>query len=155
MKQAPAIAKTARNLRPGVLSRDGFLGDDPRELAAILDADANTVQRLGLTHERIAARLRFFREAAAAGLGEPVTVAPHFEATVESYPGKLACPFGHRGTVRKVNITVRNTTLGAEARFTDLCIHLIEAHGFYQGRGATYRNDPEELARVLEIAPEA
>ncbi|NQT54365.1 hypothetical protein HQ576_20070, partial [bacterium] len=38
---------------------------------------------------------------------------------------------------------------GATLRFTALSIHLIRAHGFYQGRGAPYRLEPTQLAELL------
>ncbi|MBU1535256.1 hypothetical protein KKF84_08035, partial [Myxococcota bacterium] len=35
--------------------------------------------------------------------------------------------------------------------YTDLSIHLIAHHGFYQGRGAHFRLDPAHLVDVLEV----
>ena len=34
---------------------------------------------------------------------------------------------------------------------TPLSIHLIRAHGFYQGRGSRYRVSPRELVRRLDM----
>ena len=40
---------------------------------------------------------------------------------------------------------------GKTLTFTGLQIHLVEAHGFYEGRGSRYRLDPARLKEVLEL----
>lgn len=149
MKQLPILDKAQHAMRPGAITHDGFLGTDPRKLADILAEDQALVARLGLTHPAIAARMLELQEAGKAGLGLPTRVPPHFEVTVEDVRGMLPCPFGHEGLYPKVNVTVRNLSLGREVAFTDLQRHLIDAHGFYQGRGSTYRIEPAELIAVL------
>jgi len=153
MKQSPELARIQAAMRPGCLSQAGFLGHDRRPLADILADDAAAVTRLGLTHQAIADRLRALREAGIGGLGLPVSVPPHFEVRVDGARGKMPCPFGHPGLFDKTFCVVRNQALGIELVFTDLQIHLIEAHGFYEGEGSLYRLAPEHLARILEIAP--
>jgi len=153
MKQTPILDRAQALMQPGVLTASGMLGDDPRRLVDILEADDAEVRRLGLSHEAIAARLRALRRAGTAGLGDPVDVPPNFQVRVESIRGRLSCPYKD-GLVSKSYTTVRNTRLGREVVFTDLNVHLIAVHGFYLGRGAPYRLDPAELAAVLELAPE-
>ena len=150
MKQTPAYGQVQGRMRPGAITRDGFLGDDPRALADILDDDEAEVQRLGLTHALIAARMRELRDAGAPGWGWRCRVPPHFEVAVDAVRGTLPCPFGHPGMFPKTNVTVRNTRLDEEVTYTDLNIHLIGAHGFYHGRGSAFRLDPGRLARVLQ-----
>ena len=72
---------------------------------------------------------------------------------MDLYRGKLPCPFGHRGIIRKSGVTVRNTRLGREIIYTDLNIHMIAAHGFYEGKSAPFRLEPKELVEILEITP--
>ncbi len=153
MKQSATLDRIQGNMHAGVLTAGGFLGDETRLLIEILDEDAARVRRLGLTHEAIAARMRELRQAGAQGLGDDIAVPPHFEVRVESVRGKLACPFDHRGLYQKTNIVVQNRALGRGVAFTDLSIHMISRHGFYEGRGSPFRLDPETLATVLEIAP--
>jgi hypothetical protein len=38
--------------------------------------------------------------------------------------------------------------------FTDLHIHLIGVHGFYEGRGTPFRLEPGDLVAILEVVPE-
>ena len=146
MKQTPQMQRVQENMRPGAITLEGFLGSDRRNLGDILIEDDAEVKRMGLTHEEIASRMNELREAGKEGLGEFITVPPHFEVRVDSVRGKLPCPFEHPGLFPKTNITVRNTRLDREITYTDLQIHLIEAHGFYEGKGSRYRIDPEELA---------
>lgn len=154
MKQPPQLAQAQARMRPGIIAQEGFLGDDPRPLAEIIDEDEAAVRRLGVTHAAIAARMRALRVAGAAGLGNAVAVPPHFEVTVESFRGRLRCPFGD-AAAPKTNVAVVNRALGREIVFSDLAIHLIAAHGFYNGRGSPYRLDPRALVEVLEVPREA
>jgi hypothetical protein len=154
MKQPPHLDEVQRQMQPGVITAEGFLGSEARDLAAILDDDGAQVRRRGLTHERIAQRMRELRDAGAAGLGEFLDVPPHFQVRVESVRGKLPCPFGDRCLVQKGFTVVKNRSSGGEITFTDLAVHLIEAHGFYQGRGSPYRLEPDEIVEVLEVRRE-
>ena len=153
MKQSPQLQKAQEKMQPGVITRDGFLGSDQRNLIDILTQDDATVKRMGLSHVEIASRMRKLRNEGMKGLGDFISVPPHFEVRVDSVRGKLPCPFGHPGLVRKTNITVRNLETGDEITFTDMNIHMIEAHGFYEGKGAPFRLEPEKLAAALEIVP--
>jgi hypothetical protein len=46
-------------------------------------------------------------------------------------------------------ITVRNRRTGTELVYSDLSLHLVEAHGFYEGRGSPFRLEPEQILAVL------
>jgi len=131
--------------------RDDFLGTDRRSIEEITRADNDTVKNLGLTHQTIAGRMSFFRDQGKYGLGSLVKTEPHFEVSCEMARGFLPCPFGEPGTHRKTTVTVRNLLLNMEITFSDLNIHLIEKHGFYEGRGSPFRLEPDVLTKVLEI----
>ncbi|MDD5706221.1 MAG: hypothetical protein PHR35_09865 [Kiritimatiellae bacterium] len=152
MKQTPQLDMAQARMRPGVIVRDGFLGVETRRLVDLLEDDDAAVKRLRVTHAAIAARMRALRAAGAAGLGDIVTVAPHFEVRVDSERGKLRCPFAD-GLAAKTTIEVVNRALERAIIFTDMGIHLIEAHGFYNGRGSPYRLEPEALVETLEVQP--
>jgi hypothetical protein len=151
MKQTADMDRIQGEMRPGVITQTGFLGTDKRPLADILVADEAVVLRLGLTHPIIAARMRLFRAAAVQGLGLDMNLESHFEARIDGARGKMPCPFGHRGLFEKTFTIVRNLRLNEEITFTDLNIHMIDEHGFYEGEGAAFRLPPERLVRVLEI----
>lgn len=152
MKQTAIENRAQAQMRPGVITQEGMLGADERNLVDILEADDAAVHRLGLTHQAIAARMRELRRAGTSGLGNPISVPPHFDVTVDGVRGRLPCPF-EDGTTSKTNTVVANLRLGKTLVFTDLHIHLIERHGFYMGLGSAYRLNPDDLAEVLEVPP--
>ncbi|MHC4591813.1 MAG: hypothetical protein ACYS8L_03845 [Planctomycetota bacterium] len=53
MRQPPLLKMVQDRMRPGLITRDGFLGTDRRQLLEILEEDQNTVSALGLRHEQI------------------------------------------------------------------------------------------------------
>lgn len=153
MKQTVQMSEIQERMKPGVITRDGFLGKDRRNLSDIIQDQDAEVLRLGLTHGQIAARLQEFRQAGTEGLGDMVAVQPHFEVSVDIARGKLPCPFGHRGLIRKTSVHVRNLRTGGEIDYTDMTIHLIGEHGFYQGIGSPHHLEIREIAEILEIEP--
>ncbi len=154
MKQTVQMDAVQKAMQPGVISRDGFLGTDRRNLIDILIDDDARVKRMGLTHRQIAERMQFLRDAGFKDECQCINVGSCLEVTVHSYRGRLVCPFGDTRIVRKTSTTVRNTQLGREITYTDMNIHMIEKHGFYEGKGAAFRLEPEDLAVILEIVPE-
>ena len=151
MQKKHSLDALEQTLRQASATREGLLGRDERGLAAILQADDEAIRQRGLTHAYIARHLLALRQAGWEGLGEPVSVPPHFEVRVDAARGTLPCPFGDQGSFAKVNTTVHNLERGKEITFTDLNIHLIAAHGFYEGHGAQFRLDPEQLIDTLEM----
>lgn len=154
MKQTVQMKNIQEKLQPGVITRDGFLGSDQRNLIDILEDDEARVRRIKLTHRQIADRMIVLRDAGMTGLGDFIIVPPHYEIRVDSVRGKLPCPFGDPGILPKTNITVRNMKKNVEIIFTDLHIHLIGSHGFYEGKGSPFRLEPAALVDILEIKPE-
>lgn len=153
MKQSAKDDTIQGQMSPGVITRDGMLGTDRRKLRDILDSDDAVVRRLGLTHAGIAGRMRDLRAAGARGLGQAVAVDDRFEVRVDCVRGRLPCPFLHEGLYQKEFVEVRNVCTGEQVTFTELNVHMIEAHGFYEGVGSPFRLDPATLSRVLEIVP--
>ena len=151
MKESPEIEEAARRMRPGMISRNGFLGRDARQLSQVLEADQALVNSLGIAHGDIANRMRYFTECGRQGLGTTVEVDEIYEVRVDEVRGKLPCPFPHRGLYPKVNVHIKNLKSGEELAWTMLNIHLIEEHGFYEGTGSMFHVDPAKAKRVLGI----
>ena len=131
----------------------GFLGEDSRDLVQIIDEDIAVLQELGLRPGIVADAMEHFREEGSRGLGEFISVAPHFLVKVDSVRGKLPCPFGDPGLIPKTNITVRNQGKNIEIKYTDLNIHCIREHAFFEGKGSPFRVEPGNVVEVLEIKP--
>ena len=151
MKQTVQMKQIQEKMKPGLITRDGFLGTDRRNLIDILIEDEEAVKRMNLTHQIIAGRMLELRDAGMRGLGNFITVEPHYEVRVDSVRGKLPCPFGDPGIFPKTNIIVRNTKKKRELVYTDLHIHLIYAHGFYEGKGSVFRLEPQDLIEILDV----
>ena len=151
MKQTVEFDKIQQQMQKGVITLNGFLGDDKRKLVDILESDNLTVKNLRRTHEAIADRMEYFRKSGTEGLGEFITVDENFEVKVETVRGMLPSPFGGKGMYGKANTTVRNKKLDRTIVYTDLHIHFIGDHGFYEGKGSPFRLEPEELIMVLEV----
>ena len=149
MKQSPNLQDIQEAMKPGSLSAEGFLGKDDRSLSDILQADQQTVRRLGVTHQAIAAAMRRLTEVAKTGLGKPVELEGQYEATDDEFMGRLPCPFRDNFKAEKRITTVRNLATGQTMSWSDLNIHMIEAHGFYEGLGSHYRLDPATLVDFL------
>lgn len=141
----------------GVLCREGFLGADPRPLAEILADDQAAVERCGTTHEELARRLKAICQAAREAFGAEVAVksgkgvegglkAIHREAM-----GHIPCPWGDGERFPKGEVELLCTATGQRLLLTPLSIHLIERHGFYQGRGSRYRIDPAAACRLVGL----
>jgi hypothetical protein len=151
MKQTVQLTRIQEKMKPGIITRDGFLGTDNRNLIDMLVEDDATVKRMDLTHAQIAQRMVDLREAGLRGLGNFISVEPHYEVRVDSVRGKLPCPFGDPGIFQKTNTTVKNLKNGKELTFTDLHIHMIGSHGFYEGRGSLFRLEPDVLVETLDV----
>lgn len=151
MKQSPELDIIQENMKPGTLSAHGFLGTDSRNLTDILAADAKTLAQSGITKEQLADKMQRLTDLGAKGLGSPIVVDEIFDVEVEGYKGKIPCPFKDNISVEKRQTLVKRLDTGVIMRWTDLSIHMIQEHGFFEGHGSIYRLDPVELARFLKM----
>ena len=152
MKRTEQERMILERMAPGALCADGFLGHDHRELSEIIAADTASVDAIGLTHEQVAAKLAGALEQATAELGRPVELLEHLTATWHEGMGRIPSPWPGDGVFPKGELELTDNRSGHAVRITPLSIHLIAAHGFYQGRGALYRLEPAELAAMFDLA---
>jgi hypothetical protein len=159
MKRDPRIQRVIERMKSGVLSRDGFLGPDPRPLEEILDADRSAIAAVGATPEELAARLQGIFDQARAALGTPVRIGERLVATHREAMGRIPCPFGSAqgrpwggcGTFPKGEVELADTATGETLLLTALGVHMAGKHGFYNGRGTRYRLEPATLERLLRL----
>jgi hypothetical protein len=143
------MQKLEQMLRSSVLVVGGFMGDDPRPVSEIIDEDAATLARLDVTAEQVAARMQQITDAAIKGLGNWVTVDAGHEAMVEEARGIIPCPWSD-GQRRLKRVTLlKPMPAGRQVQWSDLNIHLIGAHTFFEGKGSYFRTEPEELVQAL------
>jgi len=149
MKQSPKMQKLEQMLRSSVFVAGGFMGSDSRSVAEVIDGDASELARLDITAEQLAARMQECTEAAIKGLGNWVTIDSIREARVDEARGWIPCPFSDGCRFRKRVTTLRRTDSGQTVQWSDLSIHFIAAHTFFEGKGSFFRIEPTELVRLL------
>jgi len=155
MKQGKYFDDIEAAMKPGVITINGFLGNDTRKLSEIIEADNALVCKLGLSHEKIADRMKEFIEAGKKGLGlSEVAYKGYFTINIDVAMGKLPCPFLHPGRFPKLIATITNNRIHRRIQFSELSVHMIREHGFYGGIGSLYRCEPKTIAEVLELQPE-
>lgn len=149
MKQGPDIQELDIALRASTLVAGGFMGDDPRTVTEVIDSDAGELSHLGVTEKELAARMKAVTDKAAPGQGTWVEIAPGREAQVDETRGANPCPWRHRGRYFKRVTTVRRQDTGEMVRWSDLNMHMIAAHGFFEGKGSMFRIEPAALIKIL------
>ncbi len=152
MKRTEQELMILERMAPGALCAEGFLGSDHRELPEIIAADAAAVEAAGLTNERIAAELKKLFDAAVAELGRRLEVSANLTAVWHEGMGRIPSPWPGDGVFPKGELVLTEAPAGRTLIVTPLSIHLIAAHGFYQGRGTHYRLEPTDLIALLELA---
>lgn len=150
MKQGPSFKRIEDNMRSGPLAAHQFLGTDLRTLSDIIHQDQLVLEPLGLTNADIADRMAYFTDQAEEGAG-PKRVDGKFEVEYQEHKGSVLCPFSDNCQATKSITRVTNLQSGKTVQWSELNIHLIDKHGFYEGEGSPFRVDPVEFAEVLEI----
>ncbi len=150
MKMSPQDKKLDHMLRSSTLVAGGFMGRDRRSVREIIEADAAALAACGLNAAMVARRMRELTDIGCRGLGTWVDAdGERLQVMSEDYKGMLVCPWGHAGHYHKRSTVVK---AGADERmltWSDLNIHLIEAHGFFEGRGSAFRIEPAQAAEIL------
>ena len=150
MKQSPQEKKLEEMLRSTKLVAGGFMGTDSRHPVEVIQQDSAELERFGLTPAQVAQRMRELTELAKPRLGNWIEVDPcKLRVKSEDFKGLLVCPWPHPGTFHKRVTTVESLDTGQRLVWTDLNIHMIETHGFFEGRGAFFRVEPDEAAQIL------
>ena len=143
MKENPIESKVRQDMQ------ERFLGSDTRLIAQIIESDEAELRAAGLGADELARAMRRLTEKGMESLGDEVQ-ADGFLVRVEEYMGQIGCPFKHAVREAKRNTTAVDPR-GRVMTWTDMSIHLIERHGFFQGEGSDYRLEPLELAEFLGL----
>ena len=148
MKESPEEKRLRDRMQPSRMSSDGYLGSDTRSPAEIIEEDCAVLTRRSSSPAALAARMASLTECGAAGLGRPVQI-DGLEVTVTEDRGKLPCPFSDAWFAGKRITLVRRISDGRTIYWSDLNIHMIEKHGFFEGRGTWFRIEPDELLDMI------
>ena len=150
MKQSPRDKKLEEVLRSTKMVAGGFMGTDTRHPIEVIEQDMIALEDLDMTVLDLTARMRALTELAKPRLGnwiedETKTV----RVKSEDFKGQLVCPWPHAGMFDKRITTVERIATGQSISWTDLNIHMIAEHGFFEGKGAFFRIEPAEIVSIL------
>lgn len=149
------LIETEKKMRPHQISQAGFLSEDDR-LIDISFKDLRVLKIVNLSFEQIADSLRgIIFEAKLSNCLSKQIIGNKFEIEGLQIPtnGYQECPFPlgkEKCSVGRQDFKVTNLWTGENFIFSDLGIHLIEDHHFFEGNSA-YRMDPEKIIRVLDL----
>ncbi|WP_246157079.1 hypothetical protein [Oceanispirochaeta crateris] len=143
------MRKAQENMAPGVITADGFLGEDTRPLQDMIVETEELMRHHGIDIDNVVQTLKDMMEEGRNGLGEPITVDEKWIVQTSEARGHLPCPF-EDGIERKITTVIRNIKQGESIMISSLSLHLLKKHHFLEGKGSAFRLDPEKLKRVLE-----
>jgi hypothetical protein len=149
MKQSPDIKKLEQILESSKLSSVGFMGTDQRSSSEIIDADLAEISRLGYSSKDIADKMQQITDLAVKTLGNWTRIDENNEAMVAEAKGRIPCPWPHAGNFAKRVTVLRNSKTGDQVMWSDLNIHLIAEHNFFEGKGSKFRIEPKKLIKML------
>ena len=149
MKKTPQLKKLEKMLRASKFSAEGFMGTDQRSLYEIIDTDATLLAKMGYTTEDIGTRMAELSEIAKLGQGAWVKVNENLRVCITDTRGQIPCPWAHGFRCSKAIITVEHRDLKTRLQWSYLNIHLIKEHGFFEGKGAKFRLEPEKLIEII------
>jgi hypothetical protein len=138
-------------LGPSRYSAQGFLGTDGRRPEDIIRDDEATLKKLGVEKSRLVEALRSASAAAEKALGAPVAVSDGVTAESRDWRGRTPSPFPSEGTFSKGETVFTDEKTGDSFFVSPLSLHLIDKHGFFQGKGSPYRVEPDIAARMLGL----
>ena len=164
-------------MRPKGMSTSGFLSKR-ESLKRVIARDNETLNKLGVTHEQIADELEAKLKEAnkrlrdskggiergingnkAGELAREVVFGEggKYRARPLYYMGSQDCPFerlprfsGVKVGEASSDMTLVNQRLGKGVFFSELHIHLLRYHHFFEGH-SRYRLEPNEVVQVLEM----
>jgi hypothetical protein len=149
-----SIAALEKDMRPGAMSRAGFLGKDERLLDVMARDNVYVVEKRKLTHQELARHLHALCALAVKHAHrEPKEILYHarrFKVKATCYKGSQDSPFKD-GTETSCDATVENLGNGKKLSYSLLVPYLIERYGFYEGKGTSYRVDPQKALEVLDF----
>ncbi len=149
MTALPDEKKLNELLRSSRIVSGGFLGNDTRSVNEIILTDSVMLAGLEVDCKSLAKRMKQITARAAEGLGLWVKIDDNLQAKCDEARGMIICPWPHLKKCLKRTTTLRNIHTNSEITWSDLNIHLIEAHGFFEGKGSPFRLEPRELVLLL------
>jgi hypothetical protein len=151
MKQSPSEQALLRNLRPSTFSAQGFLGPDSRPIDEIISEDLRVLERHHVSQKTLVHALKRAYDLAQKALGADMAIGEGVTAKYYESMGRVPSPFQGDGVFEKGEVKVKDAQSGHTIIITRLGIHLIEKHGFFQGKGSPYRMEPIAAMKIFRL----
>jgi len=149
MKLTPKQIKIQERMQAGIISIDGFLGEDNRPYPEIIEDDKKILNEMNISQEQIAERLQYFSDKSFETYDGSLIIDEIYEVQYFSYRGKIISPFMEAGQFRKGEIILKNLKKNITIKWTPLSIHLIKEHCFFEGKGSKHRLEPKDAIVAL------
>jgi hypothetical protein len=149
MKQGSELQKLDEILRSSFLVAHGFMGNDKRTVNEVIDTDIRALEKLGYDVKYLTQRMQEITNQAIKGLGTWVRIDEHLSSKVDEAKGPIVCPWPHTGNFAKRITILKNEVSGLSICWSDLSIHMIREHAFFEGKGSMFRVEPEMLINMI------
>lgn len=149
MKQTPQMQNLEVMLRSSRIVAGGFLGNETRTLQKIINSDLAQLDQLGYTTSQLAGRMQELTEKAIPRLGNWIDIEENLTIASQDYKGCIICPWPHPTRIAKRVTIAKRLDTDESIRWTDLNIHMIAQHNFFEGRGSIFRIDPAKLISII------
>ncbi len=149
MKLNPTDKIIQDKMKAGILTADGFLGNDKRNFRDIIAEDMKIVNTFERSLEEIAIRMQYLMEKSFLSYDSSIIVDKYYEVEYTSYRGVLLSPFPKAGRFGKATIKVTNLKNQKSVVWTPLHVHFIRDYGFFEGKGSKFRIEPELLYKAI------
>lgn len=149
MKQTPEEKKIEKRMQPGVLTLQGFLGEDTRHYHEIISQDKLVLQHYGITRQQIAEKLQELTDQAFECIDGILNLPDGAVVEYVSVRGKIPSPFTGQKPAPKGVITYKDPRREIYLKWTPLNIQMIRENGFFEGKGSAHRLEPELLYRTF------
>jgi len=149
MKLSPTDKIIQDKMKPGILTANGFLGNDKRNFRDIIADDMKIVNSFDKSLEDIANRMQYLMEKSFLSYDSSIVVDKNYEVEYNSYRGVLLSPFPNAGRFGKATIKVTNLKNHMCVVWTPLHVHFIRDFGFFEGKGSKFRIEPEILYKAI------
>ena len=149
MKQTPQMQNLEVMLRSSRIVAGGFLGNETRGLQEVIDSDLAHLENLGYTTTQLAGRMQELTEKAIPRLGNWIDIEENLTIASQDYKGWIICPWPHPTRIAKRVTVAKRLDTDESIRWTDLNIHMIARHNFFEGHGSIFRIDPAKLINII------
>jgi hypothetical protein len=149
MSDSEDLEKFENILHSSSVMAYGLMGTDSRGIPEIVQTDLDELAKSSVTIANLIERMKEITGKAIPALGNWIKIDDTHQAKIFEVKGNVPCPWRHSCRFAKRITYIQNTATKTSAKWTDLNIHLIEQHNFFEGKGSAYRVEPKEVIKAI------